>query len=161
MWATNLVKAGDSRSYNNCGYCALAYDARRRGIDCKAPYIYGSNDTSISKWWDGFKFETTGIYNPQDAADAIVSIAEEWGTGARGIVSIDHDTGIGHTFEFEVDEKGKCRFVDAQTGIIDAKDAFDTASAGSVRYGRTDDKELTKFALFYLERGGWGNDKYK
>lgn len=160
LWATNRLTAGDSRSYNNCGYCALAYDARRRGIDCKAPYIYGANDTLVGSWWDGFEYQNTGMYEPQDAADAIISIAEQWGAGARGVVSIDHETGIGHTFEFEVDKDGKCHFIDAQTGVIDARDAFETAKRGSVRFGRTDDKELTKNALMYLEKGGWGDDKY-
>ena len=160
LQATNRLVAGDPRSYNNCGYCALAYDARRRGIDCKAPYIYGANDALVSSWWKDFEYQNTGMYDPQEAANLISSVAEQWGVGARGIISIDHESGIGHTFEFEVDKEGKCRFVDAQTGIINASDAFETAKPGSVRFGRTDDKELTKKALFYLEQGGWGDDKY-
>ena len=160
LWATNRITADDSRSYNNCGYCTLAYDSRRRGIDCKAPYIFGADDRSLSAWWKDFSFETTGQYYPQDAARTIAETAERWGPGARGIVAVDHDAGMGHYFSFEVGNDGKCRFVDAQSGISDASDAFDSASPGSVRFGRTDDKELTKAASVYIEKGGWGSDKY-
>ena len=67
---------------------------------------------------------------------------------------------MGHYISFEVGSDGICRFVDAQSGVSDASDAFDSASPGGVRFGRTDDKELTKSASVYIEKGGWGSDKY-
>lgn len=138
---------------NNCGYCSLAYDARRRGIDCSAPELFGTNEAHEEKWWQGFKFSTATSYSPTDAINEISEIAESWGKGARGIVNVDYSASFGHAFVFEVDQRGKCRFLDGQTGITNAVINFENALPGSIKYGRTDDKELTKYALLYLEKG--------
>lgn len=159
LWATNLIQPGNPASTTNCGYCSLAYDARRRGIDCKAPYKVGVNDALVSSWWDGLTL-TESPGTGQEAMQEIRDVAQNWGAGARGVVSVDYSQTMGHTFAFEVDDNRKVHFVDPQTGLENADSLFDEAISGTVRYGRTDDKELTKNALFYLEKGGWGEDKY-
>lgn len=151
--AVNLISA-DIRSQNNCGYCALAYDARRRGIDCHAMLISGANNNQVSEWWSGLQLTTSSIYSPKGAMDEISSLAVEWGDGARGIIQIDYTMTTGHYFVFEV-EDGKCRFIDPQTGSVQAESLFEIAKPGTVRYGRTDNMSLSRFALLNLEKGGY------
>ena len=151
--AVNLISA-DIRSQNNCGYCALAYDARRRGIDCHAMLISGANNNQVSEWWNGLQLTTSSIYSPKGAMDEISSLAVEWGDGARGIIQIDYTMTTGHYFVFEV-EDGKCRFIDPQTGSVQAESLFEIAKPGTVRYGRTDNMPLSRFALLNLEKGGY------
>ena len=143
----------DKVTRNNCGYCSLAFDARRRGIDCSAPEMFGTTDAQQGKWWKGFRFSTATSYNPMDAAKEIAAAAEQWGKGARGIVSVDYSKTTGHSFAFEVDSHGRCRFIDPQTGAMDVLVNFENALPGTVRFGRTDDKELTKNAMLFLKKG--------
>ena len=157
--AVNRITA-DLASQNNCGYCSLAYDARRRGIDCRAVMVYGSNDMVLPNNWEGAKMTSTTAYYPHDAANQIKGMAQEWGKGARGIVEVDWSNVRGHYFMFEVDKNGVCQFVDPQTGVIGkgAETLFDNAVPGSVKFCRTDDKPLTKQALLFLEKGGYTDD---
>ena len=149
--SVNRITA-DDRSQKNCGSCCLAYDARRRGIDCQAELTYGINNNVIESWWDGIKMQNVASYYPSDAMKAIEGIVESWGEGARAIIDIGTTETTGHYIMCEVKD-GKCRFNDAQSGIVDANFVFDIARNGNIRYGRTDDKPITKNAIMYL-RGG-------
>lgn len=143
------VITGDPRTQNNCAACVLAYDARRRGIDCMARISFGTNNGEIGTWWEGMKFNRTARYWGTDAREEIRVIANEWGEGARGLVQVDWSDFSGHTFAFEV-INGRCTFIDPQTGEMNADEIFIGAKPGSVVYARTDDKTLTKSALFGL-----------
>lgn len=140
----------DPRTQNNCAACALAFDVRRRGIDCRARRSFGTNNIEVETWWQGLKIESSSRYWATDAREEIRGIANQWGEGARGIVQVDWNKYGGHTFAFEV-TNGRCTFFDPQTGIMNADDIFDTAVPGSVRYARTDDKVLARAAVFGLE----------
>lgn len=154
--ATNRI-TGDSRSTNNCAYCVLAYDARRRGIDCKAPYIYGGNNNQIADWFGGLQLTSAGGYSSDAVIREISEQAKKWGEGARGIVQIDFTSMSGHYIALEVKD-GRCLFIDPQTGSTNAEAVFQAAMTGGVRYGRTDDRELSLGAVFYLEGGGWSDN---
>lgn len=140
---------GDIRTQNNCGSCSLAYDARRRGIDCGAVLSYGVNNNVVETWWSGLKMRSSSMYNPIDAKHEIEQTAVIWGEGARGIVEVGFTATTGHYFVFEVKDN-KCLFLDPQTGSEQAEDYFRSAMPGAIRFGRTDNKELTNAAYFYL-----------
>ena len=143
---------GDLRTQKNCGSCVLAYDSRRRGIDCEAELTYATGNSMIETWWENIKMQKSAMYHPTDARAEIEATAIGWGEGARGIVAVDWTRVSGHYFAFEVKD-GKCVFVDPQVGIVGAEDLFDNAMPGSVEFARTDDKELTRAAYFSI-RGG-------
>jgi SPP1 gp7 family putative phage head morphogenesis protein len=143
----------DPRTQNNCAPCALAFDARRRGIDCEARLSYGTNNGEIETWWKGIKIRRATSYWGTDAREEIRGIANTWGEGARGIVQVDWSKTGGHTFAFEV-VNGRCMFIDPQTGVINADDNFVGAMPGTICYARTDDKPLTKAAIYGLKLKG-------
>lgn len=147
----------DERTQKNCGSCCLAYDARRRGIDCQAELTYGVNNNELEAWWKDLKMHSVSSYYPSDAKKEIEEIAESWGNGSRGIVEIDHTLTTGHYMMFEV-RNNRCIFLDGQSGVMYSDVAFDAAIPGGIRYGRTDDKELTKRAFLYLRSGEVGKD---
>lgn len=141
------VITSDPRTQSNCASCSLAYEARRRGIDSVARLSYGTNNGEIETWLQGLSFKTTGKRWGTDAREEIRRIATQWGEGARGFVQVDFTPMAGHTFVFEV-VRGRCVFIDPQTGVINSDEIFVVALPGSVKYARTDDKELTKAAMF-------------
>lgn len=153
--AVNRI-SGDIRTQMNCSSCSLAYEARRRGIDCKAILMSGANNNNqVEKWFEDFHFTTATSYYPQDAMGEIVEKAKQWGIGSRGIVTIDYTVTTGHYFMFEVDEKGNCVFINPQSGSAKGEFLFQKAKPGSVQFARTDDKKLTRGAILSLDKGGF------
>lgn len=139
----------------NCNRCVLAYDARRRGIDCMAESGAGLPTTVIAEHWVGGKFTSCGSYDPIDAMKEISRAAESWGEGARGVVEVEWAKApTGHVFNFEVVD-GKNIFVDAQLGLVyidGAESKFERVKPGTVSYLRTDDKEIAIQALGYAQK---------
>lgn len=132
--------AKDSVWETNCGYCATAFEMRRRGFDVEAV----SNGRGMSpitplSLFEGVEIKTT---TPKSAIDDIRKECIKWGEGARGMVSVSWKGGGGHAFSFEhVDNYGLPEFMDPQVNSSNAMSYFSKAS--SVRFIRLDNLEPT------------------
>lgn len=142
------------RAGQNCTFCSISYDLRRRGFDCQAITQSSGAFGNFGNTFVDLTMQYATSYSPFDAADEIARTAESWGAGARGIITIgwDRNNVSGHAFNFEVDDTGKCLFIDAQTGTTNARSNFEMAYQGTVMFARTDDKQVTKNIISTSER---------
>lgn len=125
---------------NNCQRCAPAYEMRRRGYDVGA-------EPSIENGYDDLKYCPEAVWEDPEVQAAtgsgkqdIEQKMSEWGDGSRAEIVTYWKEGGGHAFSAEQVD-GETRFVDAQTGDMDASWYFDRNVDGSTRFWRTDDIE--------------------
>ena len=128
---------------NNCGYCSVAFEMRRRGFDVEAN---PKNNLLVSQWERMFNDFIPNVLldnNMESALPNMIKDIESWGNGARGtIFGAWNGRRIGHFFNFEVVD-GKCIFVDPQNGQYNVIDYFNDMTPASIVYGRTDNLELS------------------
>lgn len=128
---------------NNCGYCSVGYEMRRRGFDVEANPKMGLYTTEWQAMWDGFQPARVSATRKTDAVKELVDKIGSWGEGARGSIFVVWDgRSYGHYFNCEV-RNGTVMFVDAQKGKIDCIDYFERVRPSSIQYGRVDDLELS------------------
>ena len=116
----------------NCGFCTIAYDLRRRGYDVKAiPNDDGISPltiTSLYKQKDGTErdtsyLNTTEIKTSDEYTHDLFSELAKTGNGASGAVSVTWNGGGGHSLAYQV-VKGKAYILDCQTNTIYDEDDF-------------------------------------
>lgn len=137
----NFSKGGDYQQ--NCGYCTVAYEMRRRGYDVVANSV---NTIYVSEWkamFENFKPLRPFAKRKNEIAQKISNIATSWGDGARGSIFVQWDgRKVGHFFSFEV-VGDDVRFVDAQNGKNDVLYYFEYVKPSSVMFGRVDNLKMT------------------
>lgn len=138
----------------NCAYCSMAYDLRRRGYDVEAVEyksvltrsdvfsLYGVNPSEVySKLKD---YET-----PEEIAYAM----EQYGDGARGIISFRWSNRTGHSVNWEV-INGTAYLIDTQKGFmtpfVDEGWKYVGYSVDT-RFIRTDNIEPSEDVLRYVQ----------
>lgn len=129
---------------NNCGYCSIAYEMRRRGYDVTA--ASDRNGDTYADLASAFHDPKTG--QPREwtqtktEADT-VSAMNAFGPGARAMVVIQRADG-GHCFIAE-NVGGTVRFLDPQNGREDKSvtNYFSRAEPDQVYLLRVDDQEPT------------------
>lgn len=123
----DLAAVNPSKNKDNCVFCSIAYDMRRRGYDViarepKETDVYSIYD--VSSWYKKPKIvEIADTKDTKDAYDWLVSCLSEYGEGARGMV-----TGLwnvppykyGHAIAWQV-FSGKVEFLDGQTNGVYAE----------------------------------------
>lgn len=133
----------------NCGFCTIAYDLRRRGYDVKAI----PNDDGISsfdipnlyKQKDGTKRDLSYVITSENKTSSgythdLFDQLAKTGNGASGAVSVKWHNGGGHSLAYQV-VKGKAYILDCQTNTIYDEQDFSTLLADSVNWRayRTED----------------------
>ncbi|WP_052067987.1 toxin glutamine deamidase domain-containing protein [Rhodococcoides fascians] len=144
----------------NCQRVVQAYELRHRGYDVTAnpnyrnhptkPNDKGLTDEAIFGGWTSTGQPTTGVnFTTATSAGELASIAQAWGPGTRGWITVDWQAppgqpGSAHIFNFEVAKNGRVRFYDAQTGESDASAHLAridfNSGRGGARIYRVDDK---------------------
>lgn len=110
----NFSKGGNYAT--NCGSCAIAYAARRAGLDVEAIPVSdeGLSSDDLETCFDGFEFKQVVGFS---IAQIKRSIANEFAScpdGAMGIIYCQSlNTGLGHLFNCET-QGGKLYFIDSQ-----------------------------------------------
>lgn len=143
---------------NNCAYCTLAYDMRRRGYDVEASSVStktANTSTEIESWYKNAHFQVSGErYSNMSGQEASVEISKELskqGPGARGQFCVQWIYGGGHSISYEVDDRGDVIYRDCQLNKTmkneEISDYLSVARVGNILYMRTDDKELSDKAL--------------
>lgn len=128
---------------NNCGYCSVAYELRRRGYDVEANPKMGLYVTEWQAMFAGFKPVSVKAKRKDGAVKEMKHEISQWGDGARGSVFVVWDGRTwGHFFSVEV-VNGEVRFVDPQNGNANVEEYFKRVKPSSILYGRVDDLDLT------------------
>lgn len=128
---------------NNCGYCSIAYELRRRGYDVEANPKMGLFVSEWQSMFAGFNPVPVDAKRKESAIKEMKHKISQWGDGARGSVFVVWDgRSYGHFFSIEV-ENGEVRFVDPQNGNADVEDYFKRVKPSSILYGRVDNLDLT------------------
>lgn len=161
---TNKNNPDDAYLYKqNCGFCTIAYDLRRRGYDVQAipkPGYGLSNDTiaklyetkdhkpikptSISPYDDDHKFIGYSAYT-----DRLFDSFEKGGDGASGELHVNWAGGGGHSMAYQV-INGKGYVLDCQTNTMYDREDYSKLIAPDVNYTgytRLDDKVLKEDSL--------------
>lgn len=128
---------------NNCGYCSVAYELRRRGYDVEANPKMGLYVTEWQAMFAGFKPVSVKAKRKDGAVKEMKHEISQWGDGARGSVFVVWDGRTwGHFFSVEV-VNGEVRFVDPQNGNTNVEEYFKRVKPSSILYGRVDGLDLT------------------
>lgn len=135
-------KTGGVEYQNNCGYCSATYEMRRRGFDVIAN---PKNTITVEEWENLFVgFEPMNIEWQSGMSywgSLRAEILKNCKDGARGSIFVQFKKQrIGHFFSWEV-ENGAVRFIDGQSGLIDASKHFKDAVPNSTICGRWDNLE--------------------
>lgn len=121
---------------NNCAYCSLAYDLRRRGYDVVANETIdvrnsfgmvtrhgGLTKTDISEIYEGLRGDNFKSLDGDDlliskktVKNALDTLSAE-GEGARGIIAVGWSDFSGHALNYEVHD-GKTYIIDSQIGKV-------------------------------------------
>lgn len=115
---TNPLK-GRPEAANNCTFCSIAGELRRRGYDVTAKPSVTGNYTQ-ERIWEVFKnaevkYAKAGRFG-KSPAEASKMLVEQFGENASGAVGVQwKNAGIGHCFAWRI-ENGKVTFVDYQQG---------------------------------------------
>ena len=138
---------------NNCTYCMLAYELRRRGYDVTAKSIT-SEDVHATDFINGICFERISVdetirYDLREdksisAKEACQKIEKEllaYGEGARGSFSVQwKDSNYGHAMNWEI-VNNKVIIIDSQSNEI--HDLYDFEETADVfKYTRLDNLRI-------------------
>lgn len=172
----------DKRNYDeNCGWCSLSYDLRKRGFDVSA----GSEETGltrrdIEKFYVGDRKFTAIDTNDlvitgsdgqvgvegRKANDRLFDQLEKDGNGASGYIGVHYSSGNGHSLAYEVVD-GKAYILDTQVNkVYDREDFYltygrditwgakngDLSSPLYVNYLRADDLVLNDKEISRISR---------
>lgn len=161
----DVFKYGFNRN-TNCAFCAMSYDARRKGIDAQAQEVLrGVSQDKINKYfsdtYSNYKKSMTKEvatrigssvkYGMTDSEynDFTKEILAE-GNNTRGIMTCNWKGGRGgHAFNYEVKD-GKFYIVDSQVGQIysDKKAKQYLSMANNMTRTRTDNLKTNEKMLF-------------
>lgn len=142
---------------NNCSYCTVAIEMRRRGYDVQARSIgHGVNSEKVySEIFDNFKIEhSQTIRAPKESRkdyinrgyNELCNSIEKYGNGARGFVGIKYEKlNSGHAMYWTV-ENNRVTFYDGQTGKKADDRTFALADPAHNRYARLDNLTVTNNA---------------
>jgi len=126
----------------NCGYCAAAFEMRRRGHDVEAAPLTTGQGIAREEWCDlfeGFQPLSPRSLTPEDVISEMELEILSWGNGARGtVLGLFRESFAGrpgHIFSFEV-MNGRVVFVDAQDAGINAVQYLKDMRPDSIEYGR-------------------------
>lgn len=139
---------GDDDTKNNCPFCCMAYDLRRRGYDVRAGKTEkGRTLDEISKFYkENKKFTVVKVegkdkeHNPtlKDKSNKMRStLLEKSGEGTRGTIGISWMLGGNHVMNYEVKD-GKVHIYDAQSGQERNITQLNTRIRNGFSYLRTD-----------------------
>lgn len=139
----------------NCQRCVSAYEARRRGLDVVAkPHILNRADSlpymNSEKGWPAvfynYKLESCAALTSELARKKVEALMRFYGDGSRAVVKINWRLKYkGHVFIAENQEQ-TIRFLDPQTGSVDASGYFNDADPASVVVVRVDHLQFTELA---------------
>jgi len=143
---------------NNCAYCTLAYDMRRKGYDVEASSINtktANTPKEIESWYKGGKFKVTGTeyagLSSEQASQKITQELSSQGQGARGQFCMYWKQGGGHSISYEVDRAGNVVYRDCQTGATFHNDGINeylkNVHLTEICHMRTDNLEFSDKAL--------------
>ncbi len=156
---TNKNNPDDAYLYKeNCGFCTMAYDLRRRGYDVQAiPRPgYGISSDTIANLYETKDHEDVrptvisvrdddGNYVDEDEyTNRLFDSFEKGGDGASGEVHVNWFGGGGHSMAYQVVD-GKGYVLDCQTNTIYDREDYKTLitpNVSSTGYTRLDDKIL-------------------
>lgn len=162
----NNYDPSNPNTSQNCAFCSIAYDLRRRGYDVEAleqPSALTSTDifglygerVILKQFGDkeyNFSDRETREANKQDFEDTLL----DYGDGARGILNIEWTNGGGHAVNWEIMD-GELYIIDAQNNTSYRFDEYESMGAAKkVQYIRTDNVEPSEGVLNYVtpkERG--------
>lgn len=153
-------------AYNNCAYCTLAYDFRRRGYDVEAEGVDETvcNDPQeIESWYEGGKLDGPYQCTASDA-DNYAKYLQQYGDGAYGQFCVYWSTGGGHSMVWS-NEGGRTIIRDCQSNkayyLEDWIKGYDGYVTGCYMM-RTDNLKMTDRASQGVhKRGGKSNGKGK
>ena len=147
---SNLDKSGFN---NNCAKCAIAFEANMRGNDVEAKpfkFGYGEEIDRSKNIANAFGLKSSDEWyisgNKETAIREIISMAEDWGIGSRGIIRVEAK-GLRHVMNV-VNDNDKIKIVDAQSGTVGSvKTMLKGLPTHSIYIFRTDNKSINnKFA---------------
>lgn len=167
MKAVNPRIGQQKGKVNNCAFCSIAMEMRRRGYDVQAR----SSDVGISEDQIASLFSNAKLNKPiteprqkgenrkdyvNRSYDKFCNEIEKNGDGARGIVGISWESPMGgvlpggHAIFFEV-SNGEVKFYDTQNNTAKCDTIFSLADPRSYTYIRTDNSkvnnEITNFVI--------------
>ena len=117
-------KSASTAEYNeNCQRAVIATEARFRGYDVIAQPTYDGdkmpNHNSWAKNFVGAKIETVGKSTPNATQKAIEQKMQQYGDGARAIMSVQWKGGRGDGHVINVVQRGKnTYYYDGQNGTV-------------------------------------------
>lgn len=147
-----LVNPGRrSGQVNNCGFCTVSMEMRRRGYDVKARRKgSGISTDDYANWFDGLRYESSRTEKKKgqstrdwvnESYNKLCDSLEKKPNGARGFVAFQYrGQNSGHTLFWEV-QNGNVTFYDAQSGKKNPGDVF-SFSDQNYLYGRFDNCKL-------------------
>ena len=103
---TNPVYTPDN---NNCQYCSIAYDLRRRGYDVTASY------REFTNYWKNGDLKNFRDTRYGKNFNNLRKELESQPPGARGVLGVMFITN-GHALAYEKDSNGDLHFIDPQSG---------------------------------------------
>ena len=144
----------------NCQRCVVAYELLRRGYDVEARVRVFKNDPVFSRGngsvvvrfgkrdgmnvgvpsFKGQKWEKPGPKDRRSPKTVMADIDAKmsgWGEGSRAIVAVAWKGGGAHVFIAER-MNGTVRYIDPQSGRMDASSHFNRAMPSSVHVSRVD-----------------------
>lgn len=151
MAAVNPKVWSNTKDYDqNCAYCTLAYDMRRRGYDVTAiseknPNYKSPNNDDIETWYEGGKLNTFHISdedrNSGNTSSRVQTkkLFEELasnGEGSSGFLTMHWSDGGGHAVAWQV-INGEAYVIDTQVNKMVTADEFasDPQYGGRVQWG--------------------------
>lgn len=139
---------------NNCGFCSVTMEMRRRGYDVisrsKADGIVNSD---LKRWFSNPKLETPNITRKEGetrkdyvnrAYNKVCNNIEKYGDGARGYISVNFEnTRSGHAMFWEV-KNSRVTIYDPQSGKYGTNNdkIIAMADPSSYTYSRLDNLRL-------------------
>lgn len=143
---------------NNCINCVVATDMRRRGYDVQARSTNSGNSILVyTKYYKDLRFQKPKLQRnegeskaayAQRSYDNVMNTIEQYGDGARGLMSIQYEkfTGanVGHAMYWEV-SNGRAKIYDPQSGGKEStvKNVLAITDPESYVIGRLDNLKVT------------------
>ena len=152
----DLAAINPSGNDNNCVFCSVAYDMRRRGYDVTANTLNDDEYSSIYRAQQWYKkpefYDSSGTnLDIREVYAQLVDNLSQYQEGARGIVSGSWSVipEYGHAFSWEVTKSGVI-FLDGQRNKIyedPYNDIFTRLKSDEIRYTRTDNLKIRPEAI--------------
>lgn len=131
----------------NCQRCVPTFEMRLRGYDVTAQPCFNEWDDDLPYFpfevWENADVKQCPFGDGKRDIEAQMS---EWGDGARAQITVLWEGGGGHTFT-AIQENGVTKFIDPQTGEVDASGHFDYVRAGKTEFCRIDNLQPSEKML--------------